>query len=212
MNYIKFSYIYPPRPKNAIQSSDLDFWENNDNMIAQCKLNGSNCSIYTNGDIYVVMNRHGQRLTNFKLSESEIKSLYKGTGGWMLLNGEYLNKSKKDENNKIFNHKFIIFDILINDGDYLVGKTFENRINILDNLYGKTDSEKPYLYSISENVYRVKSYTSGFNKIYDEVTKVDMMEGIVMKKKCAKLESSGSSDNNSRGQVKVRKKTKNYAY
>lgn len=210
MKYTNFRYIFPTRPKNAIHPSELISW--GDNMIAQAKLNGSNCSIYTNGDRYVVMNRHGQRLTNFKLSESEIKSLYKGNGGWMLLNGEYLNKSKKDETNKVFNHKFIIFDILIYDGDYLVGKTFENRINLLDDLYGQIDSEKPYLYSISENVYRVKSYTSDFTNIYEDVIKIDMMEGLVLKAKNAKLENASSSNNNFRSQVKIRKPTKLYQY
>ena len=108
------------------------------------------------------MNRHNQRLTNFRISDEEIKNMYRGNGSWIVLNGEYMNKNKSDETNKPFNHKFVIFDILAYDGDYLVGKTFEERVQLLDTLYGKVDSEKEYLYKNSENVYRVKSYLNGF--------------------------------------------------
>jgi hypothetical protein len=211
MKYSDYLYLYPPRPKNAIQSSDLNFWDNG-TLIAQPKVNGSNCLIFTNGVRYVVMNRHGQRLTNFTLTEVEIKSLYRGSGGWMVINGEYLNKNKMDENRKVFNHKFVIFDILVLDGDYLIGSTFENRIKLLDELYDQKDSEKKYLYSISENIYRVKSYTSDFLNIYNDFINTDMLEGIVMKRKNAKLERAGSVDNNSRSQIKCRKVTKNYQY
>ena len=117
MKYENYSYIYPPRPRNAIMSIDLDTFDNF-NMIAQVKMNGSNATIYTNGQKVVVMNRHGQRLTNVNVDNSEILSLYKGTGGWTILNGEYMNKSKMDENGNTFNHKFVIFDILCYDGDY----------------------------------------------------------------------------------------------
>jgi hypothetical protein len=117
MKYASFRYIFPPRPKNPIPNTELSFWDNG-SLIAQPKLNGSNCLIFTNGEKHIVMNRHNGRLTNFQLKDDEIKALYKGTGGWTILNGEYLNKNKQDENRKTFNHKFVIFDILVNDGDY----------------------------------------------------------------------------------------------
>ena len=139
--YLNYRYIFPPRPKNAIPDSELNSWDNG-SLLAQPKLNGSNCLIFTNGEKSVVMNRHNQRLTNFRISDEEVKNMYRGEGGWIVLNGEYLNKNKSDETNQPFNHKFVIFDILAYDGDYLVGKTFEERIQLLDTLYDKVDSEK----------------------------------------------------------------------
>lgn len=211
MRYKNYSYIYPPRPRNAIQSTDLDFWDN-DTLLCQCKLNGSNSLIFTNGLKVIVMNRHNQRLTNVKVSDSEILSLYRGNGGWMILNCEYMNKSKSDENNQVFNHKFVIFDILAYDGDYLVGKTFEERVQLLDILYDKVDSEKEYLYKNSENVYRVKSYLKGFKNLFDKLTTIDMLEGLVMKRKNARLELGNSENNNTKSQLKCRKATRNYKY
>ena len=209
--YLTYRYIYPPRPKNAISPDELNFWDNG-SLVSQPKLNGSNCLIFTNGDKFVVMNRHNQRLTNFRLSDDEVKNLYRGNGGWLILNGEYLNKNKSDETGQSFNHKFVIFDILAFDGDYLVGKTFQERIELLDSLYGQTDSEKEYLYTVSTNVYRVKSYEVGFKKLFDELTPIDMIEGLVMKRKTARLEIGTSELNNVKSQLKCRKATRNYKY
>jgi hypothetical protein len=211
MKYASFRYIYPPRPKNPIPNTELSFWDNG-SLIAQPKLNGSNCLIFTNGVKHIAMNRHNGRMTNFQIKDEEIEALYKGTGGWTVLNGEYMNKSKQDETRSAFNHKFVIFDILVDDGDYLVGKTFEERIALLDSMFGQEDSEKDYLYGISENVYRVKSYMNGFNMLYDRLTPIDMIEGLVMKRKNARLEMGNTELNNVKSQIKCRKETKNYKY
>ena len=211
MKYASFRYIYPPRPKNPIPNTELSFWDNG-SLIAQPKLNGSNCLIFTNGVKHIAMNRHNGRMTNFQIKDEEIAALYKGTGGWTVLNGEYMNKSKQDETRSAFNHKFVIFDILVDDGDYLVGKTFEERIALLDSMFGQEDSEKDYLYGISENIYRVKSYMNGFNMLYDRLTPIDMIEGLVMKRKSARLEMGNTELNNVKSQIKCRKETKNYKY
>jgi len=211
MKYDKYSYIFPPRPKNAVNPQDLDFWDNG-SLICQPKLNGSNSSIYTNGKKIIIMNRHGQRLTNVRVSDSEILSLYRGNGGWMILNCEYLNKSKKDETGNEFNHKFMIFDILVYNSDYLVGRTFEERIKILDELYGTNKSEKSYLYSINENTYRVKSYETGFTSLFEALTPIDVIEGLVLKRKSARLEMGTTENNNIKSQIKSRKPTKLYKY
>lgn len=209
--YLTYRYIFPPRPKNAIPPEELNFWDNG-TLICQPKLNGSNCVIFTNGEKVIVMNRHNQRLTNFRLSDAEIKSLYKGDGGWMILNGEYLNKNKMDETGQPFNHKFVIFDILCYNGDYLIGKTFLERKNLLDQIYDQLDSEKDYLYSISTNVYRVKSYYNGFSDLFNKWTPVDMLEGVVLKRSNARLELGSNENNNIKSQIKSRKGTKNYKY
>ena len=208
--YLNYRYIFPPRPKNAIPDTELEFWDNG-SLIAQPKLNGSNCVIFTNGEKTIVMNRHNQRLTNFNISDNEIKDIYRGEG-WMILNGEYMNKSKSDENNQVFNHKFVIFDILGFNSEYLVGKTFEERIQLLDSIYGQVDSEKEYLFKVTENFYRVKSYVGDFKSIYDKFTTIDMIEGLVMKRKNARLELGTSENNNTKSQLKCRKATKNYKY
>lgn len=211
MKYLNYRYIFPPRPKNAISPDDLDLWDNH-SLLAQPKLDGSNATIYTDGKKVIVMNRRNQRLTGVRVHDSEILALYRGSGGWMALNAEYLNKNKVDETGQAFNHKFVIFDILVFDGQYLVGKTFEERVSILDGLYDQKSCEKEYLTGVSENIYRVRSYLTGFRDLFNQLTPIDMIEGLVMKRKNAKLEVGSSEMNNVRSQIKCRKKTKNYKY
>ena len=207
IKYESFQYIFPPRPKNPIQIKDIGMWDN-DMMVAQPKLNGSNCTIYMNGQNVYVYNRHGQRMSNFDIDSKEISNLYNGKG-WMVLNGEYLNKSKKNEFGETFNHKFCIFDILVFENNYLVGKTFQERINLLDEFYGKPEN---YITSISENAFRIKSYYSDFENLYNSLVGIDMVEGLVLKRKSAKLEVGSTENNNTKSQIKVRKATKNYKY
>jgi hypothetical protein len=211
MRYDKYRYVFPPRPKNAVPQSELDFWDGG-TMIAQPKLNGSNTTIYTNGIKVIVMNRHNQRLTNFRITDEEVISMYRGNGEWMAINGEYMNKSKNDKYNKVFNHKFVIFDILILEGNYLVGTTFEKRVDMLDNMYGQIECDDEFLYNISENIFRVKSYKIQFNYIFTKLVEIDMYEGLVMKRRNAKLEMGTSELNNTKSQIKIRKATKSYKY
>jgi ATP-dependent DNA ligase len=210
INYNNFRYIFPPRPKNAVNPNELNFWDNG-SMIGQIKTNGSNGVIFMNErDIYIY-NRHGQRMTNHNLNYEELKGLYSGRG-WMVLNGEILNKSKKDEFGNNFNENFIIFDILVYNSEYLVGKTFLERVELLEKLYGRRTLEKDYLYSIYENIHLIKSFETGFKDIFDTYTPIDMVEGVVLKRKNAKLEIGNTENNNSKSQIKSRKSSKNYKF
>lgn len=158
------------------------------------------------------MNRHGQRLTNFRIEKTELSKTYRGDNEWMVLNGEYMNKSKNDKNGNVFNHKLVIFDILAYKNEYLIGETFLQRSELLEELYGNEDSEQEYLYSITDNIYRVKSFDDNLLKNFNDLSMIDMYEGLVMKRKNAKLEYGGSENNNISSQLKVRKPTKNYLY
>ena len=113
--------------------------------------------------------------------------------------------------NSLFN-KFVIFDILVNAGDYLIGKTFEQRIKLLDEMFGQNECEKDYLFGISDNVYRVKSYENNFNMLFDKLTPIDLIEGLVLKRKNARLEMGNTELNNTKSQIKARKPTLNYKF
>ncbi len=210
MNYNNYKYIFPPRPQNAMPPKDISRFDNG-SLIAQPKMNGSNCLIFTNGEYVNVMNRHGQNLTNFILNKDEVLNLYNGDG-WMVINGEYLNKSKRDENGSIFNHKLIIFDILVHNSKHLVGKTFAERVDLMSEIYGNEECEKEYLYGYSDNVYCVKSYYNGFEQKFNELIKIDVIEGLVCKRKSARLELGTTLTNNTKSQIKFRKKCKSYKF
>jgi len=202
------NYIYPPRPENKIPRSGLQSFDNGI-FLAQPKFNGSCTEIYI-GNGFDVMNRHKQPLTGFRISSDEIKSII-SNNDMNLIVGEYMNKSKKDHTNNIFNHKLVIFDIIVLDGKHLIGSTFQERIDILYDMFKFID-ENEYSYKITDNIYMTKTFYSDFCNLWDNFTKIDMIEGVVMKRKNAGLELGTTEKNNVRSMIKCRKTNKNYRY
>jgi len=209
MKYNRYKYIYPPRPETKIPSSSLDKFEKENIFIAQPKLNGSSMQVYTDGKIVITMTRHKTAIAH-KMDVEELKKLHRGSG-WMVLCGELMNKSKKDEDNKTWNHKFVIFDILVYNGEHLLKSTFDERYDLLKDLY-PDNPVKMHLHQISENCFRVNSVRYGFSNIYNDNTQHDMYEGLVIKRGDGKLENGTTEKNNTRTQIKCRKPTKNYAF
>ena len=207
MNYTKYRYIYPPRPENKLPFDSLS---DDSAFMAQPKLNGSNLTVYTDGNKVILMTRHNSEMSNVLLDRNIFKTLHRGNG-WMAINGEYMNKSKNDSNNKLFNHKFVIFDIIVFNGRQTVGMTFKERYDLLCELYSSEKCDN-YINKINNWVYIVNTFNSNFTNIFKNLITIDMYEGLVLKQKNAKLKNGISQKNNTNTQLKIRKKTKNYNY
>jgi len=208
MKYDKYKYIYLPRPEKKIAPASLSKFDNG-TYLGQPKLNGSAMLVFTNGEDVILMNRHKEKI-NHKLDLDEIKSLHRGEG-WMVLCGEYMNKNKKDENNKPWNIKFVIFDILVYNNNHMLRSSFEFRYELLKEIYPDNPT-KILLHQITENCFRVESVYNNFAKIYKTITDFDMYEGFVFKMRKGPLENGVTKQNNTRTQLKCRKPTKNYAF
>jgi hypothetical protein len=206
--YTKFIFEYPPRPELKTTRNEIDKYL--DTHLAQPKLNGSCCSVFMNETETKVFNRHNGTFAVFKIKNEELRKLYKGTG-WMCLVGEYMNKSKMDKDNKIWNEKFVIFDIIIYNGIHLTESTFEERVKLLDEVYGQEEYDE-YLYKINDTFFRVKTFYENFSQIFDSIVKIDMLEGLVLKRINGKLERGLREKNNVNSQIKIRKPTLNYQY
>jgi len=207
--YKKYRYIYPPRPENKVPLVNLSEYDNGTYM-GQPKLNGSNLTVYTNGIEVFLMNRHKGEMSNIKINKQIFLDLHRGEG-WMAINGEYMNKNKKGKNGEPFNHKFVIFDVLVYNGKQTVGKTFKERKNLIKTLYETTEYDG-FIEKINSEVYVVKDFFSMFVNIYTKITQIDMYEGLVLKLSNVKLKNGVSQKNNTEPQIKVRKETKNYNY
>lgn len=208
MNYTQYKYIFPPRPEITIAPASLDKFSTGE-FIAQPKMNGSLMEVYTDGTKVVTMNRHKEPISH-KMNIEELKSLHRGNG-WMVLCGEYMNKNKKDEDDQYWNIKYVIFDIIVYEGNHLLKTSFDERFELLRKLY--TDNPvKKHLHQVSENCFRVSSMRFGLRGVFDEITQYDMYEGLVLKKGDGLLENGTTQKNNVRTQLKCRKPTKNYAF
>jgi len=215
MNYDNYRYIYPPRAEHAVHPDTLS-QERYTGYIAQPKLNGDCTVIFTNGIETIVMDRNNKLFKKRIPMLATLEQLHKGDPGkWMILVGEHMVKSKKDARGETWNNKFVIFDIIAYNGIHLVGQTFQQRVELLDSLYGTTRFIDQFLYATTiTDVFRVRSYYdhTQFTALFKELIKVDMYEGIVLKRAASPLQNGISSTNNSSSQVKTRKPTKNYNF
>jgi len=200
--------MYPPRPEYVISPNQLHKYETT--HVGQPKLNGSCAIIFIKKHELKIFGRHkNENLSNFKLKLDDLKILNCNNNNWNVIVGEYMNKNQNGIDGKPWNHKFVIFDILVYNGEYLLGSTFEERVLLLDKLFG-TINENKYLYKINENIYRVKTFYDNFLERWNEITKIGMLEGLVLKKPYAKLDRGLAEKNNTLWQNKCRKPTKNY--
>jgi hypothetical protein len=205
-------FLYPPRIEQKVQPMSIDGFDNGE-YVGQLKFNGSNTSVSISPDTAIAKERHN---TFFKIPPMfDYRSLHRGSG-FMAIAGEFMNKSKLDEKNRPFKG-FCIWDIMAYDGKILIGSTIEERAALLEELYPSrgTLSVDGHVYlnnTDTPNVFRVQNYYGDFRKLYDIFTKVDMIEGFVLKRKNGKLEMMSREQNNIGWSVKVRKPTSNYLY
>ena len=217
MKYDKYSYLFPPRPTETTKYTELGKYDNGE-FLVQPKYNGTCCMVFMNENELIVMNRHKGLITS-NYSDVDFRGLHRGKG-WLVLCGEFLNKNKKGEKDISFNLKFVIWDILVYQNDYMIGSTFKERMNLLDELYpsskmvvGKElESYIHLLITRQKNVYKAPYYESGFLNLYQSIVKTDLYEGLVLKRKNAKLSLGLTEKNNNTWQIKCRKPTKLYAF
>lgn len=219
MDYNEYKYLYPPRPEHKAQIDIVSKIYDNGQFVAQPKYNGTATLIFMDGKGFLkVMNRHNEEISNPFFSEIDYQSAHTGKG-FIVLCGELLNKNKRGENGLPFNKKFIIWDILVYEGKYLIGSTVMERLDLLETLYPCnriTVNEKQieaYDHICCTNhkgIYKAPTYLNGFKKLYEEVVKTDLYEGILLKRAEGKLNYGYVGNNNSDYMLKVRKSTKNY--
>jgi hypothetical protein len=206
----KFRYIYPPRPETKAPPSGLKTYEQM-GFIGQPKLNGSYGETYTDGSSLRFMGRHDNTFSSQLIKSEHLKSLHRGRG-WTVLCGEYMNKSKKDGKGRTFNAVYVIFDIIVYNGQHLVGTTFLERQELLEELYPYKEPFDEFISLVSPSVYRVHNFESEFDNLYKKMIKVDMYEGFVLKRPTGILENGVRMGNNQGWQLKIRKATANYSY
>lgn len=218
MKYDSYRYLYPPRAENKIHPADIGKYDNGE-FFGQVKYNGDCCVVAIHGDDIVIRNRHNQPKDHVHES-IDFKSLSGICNGWLVVAGEMLDKAKKDEHGQIIKG-FVIWDLLVFNGCYLLTSTVRQRIDMLDNTFKVSgmmvgaDGIKQYdhlLFTEHSGIYRAPTYSKDFVALYNDLVKTDLYEGIVLKKKDSKLEVGFNSKNNNSWQLKCRKPSRIYKF
>jgi hypothetical protein len=215
MNYDQFTYIYPPRAENAIPPSLLKAYEDK-GWIAQVKKNGTNSVIFVSPEKDVfAMNRHGEDHRQWVMPEAA-KTIFRTLPGkgWYVLNAELLHSKVPGIRDISYLH-----DILVEDGEYLLGTTYAQRYARLLMLIVRGDVDRDISaralqgpeaashWVLDDYTWLAKNHRGGFLRLYNHLSAPED-EGIVLKK----LDGRLSARNNRGWTVKCRRPQKNFQF
>ena len=214
-------YIYPPRPKTSLPYGEAAFFKDL-GWVAQYKYNGSRCMVkhLPNGKIEL-WNRHAETFRTYNpptwLQDQTRSSLYKlglNPTGYHLLDGELL-----DQKHIAIKDTVVIWDILVRDGQHLLGTTYGERHSTL---YDVISQEEKWLHKaqhfgirLSDNVFFATNLgASLWDGAWDMVLEVNkpygdkpLLEGLVIKDPNGVLERGWRESNNGEWLVRCRVKT-----
>jgi hypothetical protein len=195
MKYDGFAYITPPRAEVKIPRSLLASYQEK-GWWAQIKKNGTNSVIFVPPDRKpFAYNRHGEIHKQWKFTPESLAPFAALPGtGWYVFNAELLH-SKVSGGPKDTNY---VHDVLVNDGRYLLGRTYAERYALVRELL--TPAPKLLLADYA---------VAGFGPLWDSLTDgVD--EGLVLKNPGGKL---GTRDGRGAAwMVKCRRLQKNFGF
>lgn len=217
MRYDRFKYLFPPRPEVKTAPTELDKFDTGE-YIAQPKYNGSCTTVFTNGTDLRIFNRHKEELKRVGPA-IEFKKMAK-TPNWFVFCGEYLNKGKIGETGEKEKDKFVLWDVLVWDGHYLVGTPLLDRLELMEREFpcirmtvkDQLETYEHLCWTDLAGIYKAPTYLNGFSDLYLDIVKTDLYEGLVLKKLSSRLAFGFQALNNQDWQIKCRKETKIYTF
>lgn len=206
--YTQFQYLWPPRPEKPVPVNFLKVYEQK-KWVAQFKKNGT-CNVIAVGPDRQItaMNRHNEMHKSWEptRASSELFRQLPGSG-WYVFVAELLHS--KVEGLRDINY---LHDILVADGEYLVGTPFIERQRRLKALLVRggevvTDSHTV----LNPNTWLARTYAGGFTKLFNGLSRPED-EGLVVKNPNAVLTLCSRPSANADWQAKCRVGTKNYTF
>lgn len=210
VRYDSFSYLWPPRPESAVAPLVLKSLEKR-GWIAQVKKNGTCSVIFVSPDKKVTaMNRHNEEHKAWTPTPEVMADFARLPGnGWYVFVGELLHNKISSAALKNIHY---VHDVLVANGEYLVGRTQEQRQDILHDLLMTDDAvETASHYVVSPYLWIPVEYEADFAGLFASL-KDDEDEGIVMKDPNQKLVFCSRQKANVAGQVKCRRTHKNFSF
>lgn len=205
--YETYRYLYPARPggkplapMSIPMMEKLGYW-------AQKKKNGTCSVIFTHGKDVIFKQRY-KDLDHAAWAPQPAHLEFFGSisSKWNVFCAELLHSKGPS-----VKHEFYIFDILVHEGVYLVGKTFAERMQILSDMFKKDWKDEGDQYRIHKHVTVAKTYSGGFKGLFDKPGPLD--EGLVFKLPSGKLQPCVDENSNSTSMQKCRHpKSKTYSF
>lgn len=208
MKYNSFSYLWPPRPEQAVPSQQLDAFERQ-GYIAQVKKNGTSSIVAVAPDgSLTFMSRHKEDHKAWAPKPELYPELTALKGdGWYYFIAELLHSKVEGIRDTLYFH-----DCLVDNGNYLVGVEQQERVSRLQKIFLKGDEEETYShFVVSPKVWIVREHTSGFLDLFNSLDRPED-EGIVLKEPHGRLQIASRQKSNVGGQLKCRRPHKNFGF
>jgi hypothetical protein len=155
----------------------------------------------------ITMNRHQEAHKAWQPTGAVMDAFRALPGdGWYVFVAELLHSKVEGLRNVNY-----IFDLLVDNGDYLVSSTFMDRQARLSALFPHHVSETFSHYVIDKHTWLAKIITSDFLAVWQGLDAPED-EGIVLKDATARLAMCSRPTANANWQVKCRKPHKNFSF
>lgn len=215
MRYDRYRYLYPPRPETAAAPTTLSSYEAQ-GWWAQAKMNGTNTTLYVPPDRKsFAMGRQGpENRIGWQPGDRWASFQHSLPGaGWYVFVGELLHSKGVGVRDTLY-----LFDILVDDGEYLVGATYRQRSHRLAALC-KLFAAEPWVEHthqvIAPGVWLAASHGHSFAKWFAAIRNLPgkpPVEGLVFKDPRARLLLCGTATANAKWQHKCRRATDHLSF
>ena len=221
----KQHFIYPPRPiKEPIARSSWPYLQQR-GFIAQLKYSDTHTTISLNKGDLVLYKRDGNQHVQYQMPDAvaaQIKQLPRLLGlkanAWQYFDGGIL-----DTRHRAIKNLVVIWDILVKDGEHLLGTTYAERYNIIRSNFTERFIHRDFDLGIkvSDNIIIPDNFAPDqWGKQWDMLTELNtlygfapsvekgagsaIIEGLLLKKLNGRLEPALREDNNQSWQVRSR--------
>lgn len=208
MRYEAYRFLWPPRPEKAAPPALMGFYERR-GWIAQVKKNGTCTVIFARGDTVIFKTRHDDMHKSWEPLPSH-SEFFAGRPEWNVYVAELLHSKGPHVKNHLY-----LFDILVNDGEEMIGMTLQDRQIILQTRFPspKVDigGSRAGLGArlITQDVSHADTIANP-TRYWSTLGVLD--EGFVFKDPNAKLDACIAASANGGWQVKVRRPHANYSF
>lgn len=208
MRYHAYRFLWPPRPEKAAPPQLMGFYERQ-GWIPEVKKNGTCTVIFAKGDHVIFKTRHNDDHKAWSPQPSH-REFFSGRDGWNVYVAELLHSKGPLVKNHIY-----LFDILVSDGEELIGTPLSDRQRILQQRFPspKADIVGSRAGLGARMITQDASQASPIanpSAVWSTLGPTD--EGFVFKNPAARLAACITPTANGAWQVKVRRQHTNYSF
>ena len=215
--YKEFRPIFPPHPAAKWKPEDLGAVSG---YVAQYKYDDWRALtfIFPDGDIQFY-GRNRARLARYRPPAGMIqalRSLKYERGKFQVLDGGLLHYKTERVKDTL-----VLWDVLVHNGEYLIGTTFAQRYRILEEMTGQPkhwihltagELRIPVALQIAKYLWLAPVFTSNFVELYRNASQLPEVEGLVLKNPNAPLERALQRDGNAAWMLRARKPEIHYRF